>query len=174
MLLVDKEILTPEKLQRVMRELAAVSFIFCLLLAPCLFLSLYIFVEFKFHIIFTFFLAACAATVGVIFAVLLTNGAALFIRSFRNPVVVIATRVSSGSKKISLWCRFMHQPRHDRIIYIHFHGYGAHPSTSAMLESTSPGDKFYLLLDKFDHIVDYYPCNDYEYTGELTPSKYEK
>ena len=157
-----------------MRYNAAGALVFSLVSALGLFLWLYVFIEFKFHIIFTCFLVACAAFVGVIFTVLLTNGVALFIRSFRNPVVVIATRVSSGSKKISLWCRFMHQPRHDRIIYIHFHGYGAHPSSRAMLECTSPGDKFYLVLDKSDHIIDYYPCNDYEYTGELTPSKYEK
>lgn len=173
MLSVDKVILTPGKLQHDLRGYAAGSLILCLMPALCLLLSLYVFTNIKFHFIFTCFLVACVALVGVIFTILLTKGVAVFLMSFRQPIVVTATRVNSGSDKLSLWCRFMHYSRTGYHL-IYFHGYGAHPSMPVMLESTSPGDRFYLLLDKSDHIIDYYPCNDYEYVGELTPSKFEK
>ena len=70
---------------------------------------------------------------------------------------------------------------------IHFHGYGRRHVPNGMYsgyddwfsgrtiwESTFAGDEFYLLLDRFERIVYFFPCNNFEYVGEITPNRYEK
>ena len=170
----DKKVLTIKMLKKDLRGYAIGSFVISLLLlpgfAPCCYFAVAWFLDsFVLGILF----AAGSALFGVVLVVLLANGVKLIVLLFRCPVVVVASRVSSGDSKLTLWTKIMHH-RRTGIIYIHFHGYGSHPSLNVTLESTSVGDKFYLLLDGADHIIDYYPCNDYEYEGELSPNKYER
>lgn len=116
-------------------------------------------------------------TVGVAFMcwfeiTMLVNGMKLLAFLFRPPIVVVSTRVKSGSNKISLCTRLIHsRSQVDELIY--FQGFGAVPALRYH-ENTYPGDKFYLLLTGNNQILTCYPCNDFEYEGELSPNKYER
>lgn len=170
----DKKVLTIKMLKKDLRGYAIGSFMISLILLLGFVPGCYYAARcFPNSIVLGIIFAAPAVLFGALLADLLANGVKLIELSFRSPIVVVASRMSSGDNKITLWHRFMHRRRMG-MIYIHFHGYGSHPSWSTVLESTTVGDKFYLLLDRSGHIIEYYPCNDYEYEGELTPNKYER
>ncbi len=168
----NKEVLTTVYMQRILRGYGVGSFVICIPFALAFLISLFFVIGIELSFV-TFFFATLMLFFGAVSVYLLVYCVSMFAASFHRPIVVIATRVNSGSEKTSMWCRFMHRRRTGNV-YIHFHGYGSHPSLPVMLESTSAGDKFYLLLDRPGHIISYYPYNDYEYEGEMTPNKYEK
>lgn len=123
--------------------------------------------------LFACFMAVCMVCFAFMIVSYLVNCIPLLFLAFRRPIVVVATRTNTVGVKVSLWVRLMHSYDYFRN-YIHFHGYGTTPTILYGVEETSVGDKFYLLLDKFDHIIAYYPCSIFEYEGELTPNKYER
>ena len=171
----DKKALTIKDMQHEQRGTGFGLLILCSVIWLYPYATLRIFWGHEAHLI-AYLITASAFFVGVVNVLLLIYCVLMFIRSFRRPVVVVATRMESLGVKVSLWHRLLHPMgrRWYYETYVNFHGYGTVPSLSGVLEFTSVGDKFYLLLDGFDHIIAYYPCNEYEYEGELTPSKYEK
>ena len=105
--------------------------------------------------------------------------------AFRKPIMVIATHTGPPVGDDGTY----HIYGQKRWFRLYFHGYGSfmlydymyydseyNDMTDGQLwRSTCPGDKFYLLLWKESGgIMQAYPCNNFAYAGELTPSKYEK
>ena len=167
-----KKILTTRMLQNKLREYAICPLIICLFAyLPGFIITLFGIRSTVFF--FACFMYVCMVLFGIMLVFYLTNCLPLLVLSFCRPIVVIATRINIVGLKIPLWARLMH-PHKRCYNYIQFHGYGTLPSTLCETESTFIGDKFYLLLDKFGHVIAYYPCSVYEYEGELTPNKYEK
>ena len=167
-----KKILTIKMLRNKLLEYAICPLIICLFAyLPGFIITLFGIRSTVFF--FACFMYVCMVLFGIMLVFYLINCLHLLVLAFRCPMVVIATRTNTVGLKVPLWVRLMHPDKYCHY-YIHFHGYGSHPSWPSVLESTTVGDKFYLLLDRSGHIIEYYPCNDYEYEGELTPNKYER
>lgn len=172
MLLVDKEILTDKQLKSDVRFLMTGSFVLSLIFAVGFTIALFGVIQFGNRVLVVVFIAA-VILFGTVLTVILKHGIELLVYLGRQPIVVVATRAVSGSKKLSLWSRMMSGRRVSYRSLIYFHGYGVCESLR-YYESSWPGDKFYLLLDKHGNILKCYPCNDYIYEGELTPNPRER
>ena len=167
-----KKILTIKMLRNKLLEYAILPLLVCLIAyLPAFLITLFFAVRSAFFL-FACVMYVCMISFGFLLVFYLTTCLPLLFMAFR-PIVVIATRTNTVGVKVTIWHRLMH-PRRRFDECIHFHGYGAFYTGPVDERSTSVGDKFYLLLDRSGHIIDYYPCNDYEYEGELTPNKYER
>lgn len=178
---VDKEKLTPETIRRCLREVAVVSFVEMIIPAIGFGLSLWLTILFAGHVLFPLWIVLTVGF-GIYTAVLLANGVAAIAMMYQPPVVVVSTRVKPVGE------REMYMHGDDDIGHIlYFHGYGKRHVPHGMYigfdswlsdynvwQTSFDGDEFYLLLDPFNRIVYFFPCSNFEYMGELAPSKYKK
>ena len=175
-----KEALTPLSIRQLYRKDARE----CLLLLPFVAVMLGLLLLFDFAVEIGGILWLYIAAVGLLFLILLVASIGGLVVSFRPPIMVVATRVKPVGMKETF--RRGHRQGIGYILY--FHGYGKIELPRYMYEyfemgtlsdeelwrCTFPGDKFYLLLNRSGHICYCFPCNNFEYVGELTPNKYEK
>ena len=177
---IEKEVLTTRSIQHFHRKGA----IECLLLTPFVAVMLGLFLIFEIAVGLGGIFWLLIAMFGLLLFILLAGCISSIIASYWRPIMVVATRVKPVGGKETF--RRGHKQGIGYILY--FHGYGKYEIPRYMYEDfdmgtlsdeelwrcTFPGDKFYLLLNRSGHIVYCYPCNNFEYVGELTPNKYEK
>ena len=176
----DKEVLTTWSIQQLYRKDARG----CLLSLPFVAVILGLLLLFNFTVEIGGILWLYIAVFGLLFLILLVASIGALIVSFRPPIMVVATRV----KPVGMKETFHRGYRQGRGYILYFHGYGKIELPRYMYEylemgtlsdeelwrCTFPGDKFYLLLNRSGHIIYCFPCNNFEYVGELTPNKYER
>lgn len=176
----DKEVLTTWSIQRFYRSSAFLN----------LFVSLLLLLPFGFMLIFNFTIGlgglylAFEILYGLVILLIVLSAVDLIVMSFLRPRVVRASRIKPVGKKETF-----RRGRRGQIGYIlYFHGYGRYDLPAYLYEDfdmgtlsdeelwrcTFPGEKFYLLLSRSGHIIYCFPCNNFEYVGELTPNKYER
>ena len=175
----DKEVLTTRSVQRFLRKLAARAALVAVIVAPVFGIMLALVVAFgpAWPLLLLLILS------GVIMAVMLMECICAFVMSFRTPIMVKAKRIRPVGKKE------IYNLTGGRMTYaLYFDGYGKILLRQHMYEdfemgtlmdrelweSTFPGDYFYLLFDPFRRIVYPFPCNNFEYVGELKHSRMEK
>ena len=112
-----------------------------------------------------------AILLGALLAYLIKQAIDLIRTILSDPVVVIDKRIATpvGERE------YVYRRKQPDLYILYFRNYGkvSLPSRIAW-ECTFPGDQFYLLLDRNEKILAAYPCNEFEYSGTLTPNKYEK
>lgn len=180
----DKETLTTWDLQQFLRRLALHNLMFAGLLAIPV--GLIFLLDVSVGIGGTFSL--CWILLGLCMLLMLADSVDMIVLSFGSPIVVKATRTTPPVGKKEIYTRPKFGFRYGTGYIMYFYG---HPrvyipnymyedfesgslSDRQVWESTAPGDKFYLLKNHFGRVVYFFPCNDFEYVGELTPSKYER
>ena len=102
----DKDILTEKQLKSNVRNLMTGSFVLSLIVAVGFTLALFGVIQSGNRVVVVVFIAALILF-GTVLAVLLKHGIELLVYLCRQPIVVVATRAVSGSKKLSLWSRMM-------------------------------------------------------------------
>lgn len=182
---IEKEVLTTWSMQRFLRRNAMIQVGFSALgMIPLLGFSLFLCFDKVFS--FAWFAhAVLVAIFGLLILVLLASSILSLVYSFRTPIVVVATRIATPVGEPDKF----HVHRGGSWYMLYFHGYGSFilddhmyydseysdTTDDQLWRSTFPEDKFYLLLWKRSGgIINAYPCNNFEYVGELTPNKYEK
>ena len=180
----EKEVLTTWSVQQFLRKLALHNLMLVGMLAVPL--GLMLLLDYGVGIGGAFMVVEIIF--GLIMLSLLADSADMIILSFGTPIMTKATRVQPpvGKKETFNRPRFGFRYGWGYIMYFHGHRRVYLPnymyedfdngplSDQQVWESTSPGDKFYLMKNHFGRVVYFFPCNDFEYVGELTPSKYEK
>ena len=180
-----KEVLTPAHLQRFVRRRALLFAGIAVLMLPFVYIAVRFLLPEDEN---TLDLYIHWALVGLLAAMaLLFVGAsiAMLVYSFHPPIVVVASRVATPvGETDEIYIRHS-----GRWYVLYFHGYGSfvmdnymyHDSEdnaitdNQLWRSTFPEDKFYLLLWKHTGgIINAYPCNNFEYTGDITRNRYER
>lgn len=177
---IEKEVLTTWSIQQFYRRSALIN----------LFAVFFLALPFGFLLIFEFAIGLGGIYLvfeilyGLVILLIALDAIDLIVMSFLRPRVVQASRIKPVGKKETF-----RRGRRQGIGYIlYFHGYGQIRLPNYLYEDfdmgtlsdeelwrcTFPGDKFYLLLSRSGHIIYCFPCNNFEYVGELMPNKYEK
>lgn len=180
MLNLEKEILTPEYIRKLVRKdsLAVVIMIPVLIALPVSYLA--------------FFLVGCFAVkayargviLGILLAVYLFGVIRIFLKHFKRlqklpkePLVVISKRIMPPKNKPET---FVSNRREGYVLYFEHYGkYSivdfAYPDrlcdgldAGGLFNSSLYGEEFYLVLDQDLKIVLAYQCSCFEYTGVIT------
>lgn len=188
---VEKRVLTPDTIQQLLRRQALFSLLACLFLTIGLIPSVaWLVMAFQRSNFLPVLLLACAFVTffAAGFMIFLINCIAALVMSCQKLTVVKAIRIKPVGEKE----KYEPYGGYSESGYImHFHGYkrrhaggGLYAPLCAGFEKwlsagsvwklTDVGDRFYIVPDKLNRVVFYFPCDLFEYTGALTSSKYER
>ena len=183
----EKNVLTPEMVQKSLRRQALES-----LMNSLIFMIAFVPIVVAFIQVTTLNIPLLTLLMGalVLFSTAfvfpyIANCVVALVMSLRNPVMVKASRIKPVNEKDEGGSGRYHH------YIIYFHGYGKRCFggggylvfragfekwfvESGILNTTDEGDKFYLLVDKLNRIVLFFPCKYFKYTGEVIPSKHER